>query len=96
MTISAIKAANAAAGYYFFSPETMRSFGSRVSDDVIQGVLFVTSERDRIGNAWDGARRYTVRRFFPETGSIQTVSEFGQFATLAAAKRWAHNYNLNA
>lgn len=96
MTISEIKAANAAAGYYFFSHETMRSFGSRVSDDVIQECLFITSERDRMGHAWNGARRYTVRRFDPETGSIETVSEFGQFATLAAAKRWAHNYNLNA
>lgn len=96
MTLSAIKAANAAAGYYFFSPDTMRFFSSRVSDDVIQGCLFVTSERDKCGFAWNGARRYTVRRFYPETGDIREVSEFGQFATLAAAKRWARNYSLNA
>lgn len=57
---------------HFFDKDTMRFFGSRVSETVYptaDGTYFVTSERDKpvylssglsLG-AWDGQRRYTVR-----------------------------------
>lgn len=51
----------------FFSPETMRYFGSRVSDHIRalspDHGYFVTSERDPMGIAWNGQRRYSVRSY---------------------------------
>lgn len=95
-TIEDIKRANADAGYYFFSPSTMRSFNSRVSDTVYQGpggIFFVTSEKNRGRyNYWSSIehpRLYSVRQFLPETADIKTVGEFQQYKSGAAAKRAA-------
>ena len=92
-SIAAIRAANAALGHYFFDADTLRFFGSRISEDVYGGRYFVTSERDRpvssrFPAAWNGERRYTVREAAPD-GSISTVGTFGGYRTLAAAKRAA-------
>jgi hypothetical protein len=73
--IDEIKAANRRAGQFFFSPDTMRFWNSRVLPDVYQGpggVYFITSERFDA----KAPRLYTVRRFYPETGSIKTVGGF--------------------
>jgi hypothetical protein len=95
-TIDAIKRANIARGQYFFSPETMRFFGSRILSPVFPGGVFITSERDtpRLPGpaAWGGERRYTVRVCRPD-GDIDTLSEFGEFSTRAAAIAWARNYS---
>lgn len=80
-------------GSHFFDTETMKFFSSRVLPTVYRGALFVTSEQDDSGVAWGGARRYTVRRFQITAGEIdiQTVGEFGEYATPqtadAAARR---------
>lgn len=103
-TISEIKAHAAAAGNYFFSPDAMRFFNSRISKRVYpvkDGAFFVTSERD-----WytDNFRKYSVRvaREYDGTSGrgdfdISTIGEFGEFVTLAqahtAAKRYASEYN---
>lgn len=62
-----------ATGSHFFDKDAMRSFGSRLADDVYPtkfGTFFITSEKDRpftysdghtTRGAWDGQRRYTVR-----------------------------------
>jgi len=88
-SISAIKAANDAAGYFFFSPSTMAFFQSRVSHK-LHGHYFVTSERPR----WDhkAQRRYTIRKV-EDNGSVDTIGELGQFASSreahkAAARLW--------
>lgn len=95
-TIDAIKRAHRARGGYFFSPEWMRFFGSRVLSPVFPGGVFITSERDtpRVPGpaAWDSQRRYTVRVCRPD-GDIDTLSDFGQFPTRAAAITWARNYS---
>lgn len=91
-TIGDIRAAHAARGGYFFSPSSMRFFGSRILSPVFPGGVFITSERDTTGAAWDGARRYTVRVCRPD-GDIDTLSEFGQFSTRAAAISWARGYS---
>lgn len=88
MTIDEIVRRNRALGHNWFEPETRRWFGSRIHDEVYGDGFFVTSERDeragRYGAAWDGERRYTVRRALPD-GSITTVGTFGGYGTRAAA-----------
>lgn len=63
---------------FWFSPETMRWFRSRVSESVYptritsEGTYFVTSEK----NGWDGVRRYTVRQ------ACIRKDEFGIYAVI--------------
>ena len=90
--IGEIEAANAAAGHYFFSPDTMRFFKSRILEGVYGGRYFVTSERGP-----GMARRYTIREATSE-GHIKTVKcghtfadgadheDFGCYRTAYAAK----------
>lgn len=93
-SIDAIKKANAEAGSFYFSPDTMRFFKSRVMQDVFpleDGALFVTSER-REGDV----RRYTIRRAWDD-GDITTLDGFQSYTSrngaLKAAKRAAANIN---
>ncbi len=86
MTIDQIKAANKAAGCHWFSPDTLRFFGSRILPTVYAGNVFITSEYagfDRSGRA------YTVRQFDPTDGSVSTVGEFLGYATRSEAVRAA-------
>ena len=79
----AIKDCNQRAGQFFFSPDTMRFFNSRVLDRVYQGnkgVYFVTSEKFR-----NEPRCYTVRRFFEKSGKVDTVGEHQEFSSAARA-----------
>ena len=82
---------------YCFEKSAMRYFDSRVIwNSLIKlnqtDYLFITSERDTYGDpyqrAYQGARRYSVRKWNPAAG-VDTVSEFMQFDTLAAARKWA-------
>jgi len=95
-TITQIKQAHEDQGGFFFSPDSMRFFGSRILSPVFPGGVFITSERDtpRVPGpaAWGGERRYTVRVCGPN-GDIDTLSEFGQFPTRAAAIDWARGYS---
>ncbi len=80
--INNIKQANREAGFYFFSPDSMRFFDSRVLPTVYGGRFFITSERSGFD---DPTRTYTVREFMPD-GSIETVGEFNGHATIPLAK----------
>jgi hypothetical protein len=84
-SIRAIKAANEAAGQFFFSPSSMAFFQSRVSHK-LHGPYFVTSERPR----WDhnASRRYTIRKV-EDNGAVDTIGEFGAFASSREAHREA-------
>lgn len=80
-----------ATGSHFFSPETMRYWGSRILSHLYAGRIFVTSER-----GWDDTRRYTVRAFtYDESGqlTIGSVSEPGEYTNAADAKRAARAYS---
>ena len=83
-----VRAANAAAGGHWFDADALRFFGSRISDTLYGGRFFVSSEQDRNGSAWDGARRYTVREALPG-GRIETVGQFGMFDTRREAVAFA-------
>ena len=84
-TIDDVKAANARAGFYFFSQDTLRFFSSRISSHVYGHGVIVTSERNEI----DGQpRRYSVRLALP-TGEVETLGEFQNFATSGQAHAFA-------
>lgn len=86
-TLREIKAANRAAGHFWFEPETVRFFGSRIHSEVHEGpggIYFVSSEQPP-----HGPRGYAVRQFNPENSHIETVGEVCQYPTGAAAHRAA-------
>jgi hypothetical protein len=80
-TMSDVRAANKAAGQFWFSRETMRFFKSKVETSLLRGGYFITSEREEAGSQ----RRYTIRRENAEH-YIDTVGYLGEFRTLAAAQ----------
>lgn len=82
-TINEMKIRSMQMDHHFFDPDSMRFFDSRICTGADDNGLFVTSERfDRTS-----PRLYTIRRFIYETGAVETVGEFQQYATLAEAKR---------
>jgi hypothetical protein len=81
-SMAEVKAANRAAGYYWFSPDTMKFFDSRVETGVIGGRFFVTSEIPPDV----GRRRYTIREALDD-GSITTVGITCGYVTKVAARQ---------
>lgn len=76
-TIAAMEKANKKAGRYFFSPDTMAFFNSKVHGDLFPvraGTFFITSER----GPHQRERSYTVR-FIDADGDVDSVSEFQEF-----------------
>lgn len=95
MTITDIKEANKKAGKYFFEPDTMRFFNSRVVSEVYTTLwgnyaFFVTREINPSNQL-----RYSVREFNKQTGDVRTHGEFFGYKTKAvaieAAKQAARN-----
>ena len=96
-TIDSIKARNAREGFFFFEPETLRFFRSKVGRTVYEGpggVFFWTSEQMVFSDGSRERRSYTVRRFSRITGEVKTVGNFqGHLRIRDAAneaKRLAH------
>lgn len=83
--IGEIRYENERSGHHWFKPETLRYFGSRIGRTVYGGRYFISSEQDAYG-AWNGRRLYTIRMANAD-GTIETVGEFGQYKTAAAARR---------
>lgn len=83
-----IRDANAATGHHWFTPDTMRSFGTRLGDETIYaGRVFVSSDytgSDRRGRA------YTVRIALPD-GKIDNIGGFLAFTSRTAAHRTAES-----
>ena len=93
-SIGEIEQENRKIGHHWFDRDTMLAFGSKVYPEIYGGRLFVSSERDRgvytshgfaQAQGWE-RRRYTVRRANPD-GSIDDASEFGEYPSLARARR---------
>jgi hypothetical protein len=80
----AIRNANHQAGMHWFTPGTMQFFNSRIETEAVNGpngVYFVSSEQ------FDhkAPRLFTVRKFDPETGGIDTIGEFQAWASIDLA-----------
>jgi hypothetical protein len=93
-TISNIKRANAKAGFFFFSRDTMKFFHSSVNEKLFEGpggVFFVTSEQQDGGHP----RLYTVRQFEVDTGNVRTAGNFQEFKTLKEAYAVAKGLSEN-
>lgn len=80
-SIDEIKAANAASGRYWFTPDTMRFFDSKIVTKVIWGRYFISSER--MGPEY--ARTFTVREVF-DSGEVSTLGSLRDFTTLTDAR----------
>ena len=74
-------------GQYFFSPSSMKFFGSRVSDDatMINGKAYFVSSEQYSDGSRKSPRRYTVRVMDMESGSVDTVGEFQEYSTRSDA-----------
>lgn len=86
-----IRTANAQNGGYFFAPDTLRFFRSRVHAEVYGGRYFVTSEQFD-----DESDRLFAVRVVLDDYTIDTVGEFQQYASRsgahAAARRYAEEW----
>ncbi len=96
-----VKDANRRAGLFYFEPDTMRFFASRVASVAFYAsnaprvAYFVTSEQFRPSRGLPLPRKYSVRVCDLDTGAIDTFAEsFQEFETSAtattAAKRAAY------
>ena len=87
-TMNQLSRYNGNRNYYFFSPDTMRFFSSRIqTTPPYKGRVFVTSERMN----WNSPRYYTVRVIQP-SGNIETIGDFQGFTTRQSAHRFAEKY----
>ncbi len=88
--VTEMRQANEHAGYYWFSPDTMRCFKSRILAGILtvpDGSLFVTSE-----SGPSGIRRYSVAWIGStgvRRGYVERVGEFQAYATAVAARKAA-------
>lgn len=67
---------------YFFTPDAMRFFNSRVLEGVYYGRYFITSEKFDSNSP----RLYTIR-MIDEERDIQTVGDFQAYKTPAQARK---------
>ena len=92
-----VKQANKDAGYYFFSRDTMRFFGTRIESTLYKNNTFITSDYTGFER---NNRAYSVRVFHPETRIVNTAkfsdgqSTFNKFSTIESAREFARNYKL--
>ena len=92
-----VKQVNKDAGYYFFSKDTMRFFGTRIKSALYKNNTFITSDYTDFER---NNRAYSVRVFHPETGIVDTAkfpdnqSTFNKFSTIESAREFARNYKL--
>ena len=92
-----VKQANKDAGYYFFSKDTMRFFGTRIVSALYKNNTFITTDYT---NFERNNRAYSVRVFHPETGIVDTAkfpdgkSTFNKFSTIESAREFARNYKI--
>lgn len=83
-----VKFYNKMTGHRFFDHDTMEFWGSRVESELFLNNTFVTSEDD----FYRTKKLFTVRRYNPENGEIETVGKFQQFDSLKMALAFAENY----
>lgn len=83
-SVADVRIANKFAGFYFFSRETMKMFGSKIESALYAGTLFITSEE-----SWgEEDRHYTVRYVVP-TGEVLTLEGASQLGSIDEARNIA-------
>lgn len=70
-SITEVKEANKANGFYFFSKDTMRFFSSRVESTLYKNQCFITSEKKCFD---DYTRVYSIRKARGDA-SIETIEQ---------------------
>ena len=93
-TVDGLRRANDKIGGYFFSPDTMKFFGTRINDQSIYGGrYFITTET----KAPEGVGRYYVRSFeiVADADSVYgyriKFSTVANFDTLREARKYARS-----
>lgn len=87
-TMADAKERNAETGHYFFSPDTVRFFKSRIETSLLKGNYFVTSELA----PHDTERKYTLREVDWDSGNINTIGEFYSHDSIDDAKEALNEY----
>lgn len=82
-TMAQVYAANRALGHLWFDPGTMRFWRSQIESGLCAGRYFISSEQPDD----ESPRWYTVREAL-EDGSIRSASEYGEFRSLAEARKY--------
>jgi hypothetical protein len=88
ISIEDIERANDRHGKHFFDPGAIRFFNSRKPQYGYQAgnkAYFITSEQFIPFNGMPQARMYSIRVCNLDTGNIDTVGEFQQYATRSQA-----------
>lgn len=87
MNIADIKYENKKAGFFFFSPDTIKFFASKFVAGSIRETpdycYFITSEKKCFD---DYTRVFSVRKFDKKNGDIETVEDCHGLATKAEAQ----------
>lgn len=93
-TVDDLRRANDRTGGYFFSPDTMKFFGTRLNDQTIyNGRYFITTET----KAPDGVGRYHVRSFEvvadaeSDYGYHIRFAQIAHFHTLREARKYVRS-----
>ncbi len=96
-TVADVMSLNAKKGMFFFSPDTLKFFNSRILGGELQGNnknLFITSEKQPSFRGEKTFRRFSIRKVNKKSGDISTVGEFQQFATQKQAEKFIKDKNL--
>lgn len=83
--IAEFKRANEGSGHYWFSPDTMRFFNSKVHGDLItigERQFFITSEQ----GPHQDKPLYSIREAMADA-TVDTIGEFQGYPSVASAKR---------
>ena len=75
LTMEQVKENNKKAGRYYFSPDTMRFFKSRIESELFKQKYFITSEQH---GDWS-PRLFSIREYDPKTHKISTVGDFQRY-----------------
>lgn len=82
-------------GSYFFHPDTMEAWGTTIESGLYNNNLFITRDR---GPSLSGRKVYIIRRYDPDTESVETVCyrddclHVVYFDTKAEAKAFCEDY----
>lgn len=85
-SMAAIRAAFNNQGSFWFSPNTMRAFRSKIETGVIKGCYFITSEQFES----DTPRLFNIRKVVRHEDAfldIETIGEHMTYTSLAQAKK---------